>query len=107
VNQFTGRATVGDLLSPDSKSATFARRARLDSKGRLSLPVDVRRNFGLDEGSEVLMIFSLDKNLVLLVIGEDGQDGVKEGMEDCGSSGPGANPGPDPEKFDKEVEEDG
>ena len=97
MNQFTRREAVGDLLSPGSRSAIFTRSAKLDSKGRLSLPIDVRKSFGLDEGSEVSMVFSLDMNLVLLVIG---QDGVEASIGACGAPGRGSIPRPDPDAND-------
>lgn len=104
MNQFTRRASVGDLLSPGSRSAIFTRSAKLDSKGRLSLPIDVRRSFGLDEGSEVRIMFSLDNNLVLLVIG---QDGVEASIGACGAPGRGSIPRPDPVVSIEGGEEDG
>ena len=114
MNQFTRREAVGDLLRPSSinpiltsNPRTFIRRAKLDSKGRIILPIDVRRNFGLEKDCEISVVFSLDKNYVLLVIGGDGQDGVEESIEGCGSSGPGANPGPDPYSTKEGGEDDG
>ena len=105
MNQFTCREAIWNLLSPasatGSETRTFTRKVQIDSKGRILLPIDVRRNFGLEKDFEINVVFSLDRNLVLLVISEDGQDGVAESTEVCGSSGPGANPGPDPAKFNE------
>ncbi len=85
MNSFTSREAVGDLLRPDSrinsKTMIFIKKVRLDSKGRISLPVEVRRNFGLDKDFAISIVFSLDKNLVLLVIG---QDSVADSMGACG-----------------------
>ena len=103
MNQFTCREAIGDLLSPgstkDSKTRTFTRKVQIDSKGRILLPIEVRRNFGLEKDFEISVVFSLDRNLVLLMFGENGQDGVAGSIEGRGSSGPGANPGPDPDEF--------
>ncbi len=87
---------AGYLLSSDSKTICFTRKIRLDSKGRILLPVEIRRNYGLGKDSEIEIIFSLDKNLILLTIG--GQDGVADSIGACGAPSPGSNPGPDPEK---------
>lgn len=108
MNSFTSREAVGDLLRLDSKinpkTRIFTRKVRLDSKGRILLPAEVRRNFGLDKDLEIKIVYTLEKNQILLVIG---QDGVAESIEDCGSSGPGAIPGPDPDKFEEGGAKDG
>jgi len=39
----------------------------LDEKGRIVLPSIVRKNFGLEKGSGVQLIFSLDKNTIKLI----------------------------------------
>ncbi|MBN2042931.1 MAG: AbrB/MazE/SpoVT family DNA-binding domain-containing protein [Candidatus Aenigmarchaeota archaeon] len=39
---------------------------RIDSKGRISIPSDIRRSFGLDEGMEVELVFDLSKNYLIL-----------------------------------------
>jgi len=94
------------LLSPDSKVAFSGfleseglnvRKVKVDSKGRISIPSELRKNFKLEEGSEIELVFDLKKNFVVLTFG-NGQDGVRSNTEDCGSSEPGATPGPDPEK---------
>lgn len=87
---------AGDLLSSYYKTNVFTRKVRLDSKGRILLPAEIRRNYGLGKDSEIEIIFSLDKNLILLAI--YGQDGVTDSIGACGAPGPGSTPGPDPEK---------
>lgn len=124
MNSFTSREAVGDLLRPDSrinsKTRIFIKKVRLDSKGRISLPVEVRRNFGLDKDFAISIVFSLDKNLVLLVIG---QDSVADSMRACGAPGRGSKefgrpansdssrqsaiPRPDPENFNEGGAKDG
>jgi hypothetical protein len=93
VNQFTRREAVGDLLSPDSNSVIFTCKAKLDSKGRILLPAEIRRNYALDKDSEISIAFDLKKNLILLVIG---QGGVEAGIGACGAPGRGSIPRPDP-----------
>lgn len=107
------------MLSPDSKLAFSVspeseglnvRKVKVDSKGRISIPSEVRKNFGLEEGFEIEMVFDLRKNFVILVF-DNGQGGVCSNTEDCGSSEPGAKefdagvnlrrsvtPGPGPER---------
>lgn len=72
---------AGDSFSPDSikliKSKKFTRKLRLDSKGRISIPAEFRRNFGLENDSVISMVFSLDSNVALLVFVDDGMQ--KEG----------------------------
>jgi len=50
---------------------------KVDSKGRISIPAWVRRNFLLSEGSDVLLSFDLRKPFILFSF-ENGQDGVEE-----------------------------
>lgn len=69
------------MLSLDSKFAfsgskenerLIRRKVKVDSKGRVSIPSDIRRNFGLDEGIEIEMIVDLKKNFLILKF-ENGQ----------------------------------
>ena len=76
------------ISSPDSVS----RKARVDSKGRISIPSDIRRSLGLETGSELVLEADLAGNMIVLSV--DGQSGVG----DCGYSGPDA-------QTKKEVEE--
>jgi len=42
---------------------------RLDSKGRLLLPIEVRRSFGLcPGGAEVRLYFSLERNEIRIIL---------------------------------------
>ena len=75
---------------------------KVDSKGRISIPAFLRRNFDLNEGSEVILSFDLETNAVLLVF-YDGQCGVAESMEACGASGAGATPAAGPGWLKTEV----
>lgn len=84
----------GNIDSIYSKPKTFTRKIRLDSKGRISLPVEIRRNYGLDKDSEISIAFSLEANLIFILIG---RDGVAGSTGACGAPGPGSNPGPGPE----------
>lgn len=61
---------------------------KIDSKGRISIPSEIRKNFGLEEGFEIELLFDLKKNFVVLVFG---QDGVTVSTVDCGSASPGSN----------------
>ncbi len=101
------------MVSPDSSIAFSrfleseglgTRRVRIDSKGRISLPSELRKNFGLKEGDEIELVFNLRKNFIILIL-TNGQDGVKgqdtdgyrstrDSTADCGSAGPGSIPGP-------------
>lgn len=71
------------------------RKVKIDSKGRISIPSEVRKNFGLDEGVEIELVFDLKKNFVVLVF-DNGQDGVVGSTVDCGSISSGSIPGPGP-----------
>ena len=105
------------MLSPDSKLAFSVspeseglnvRKVKVDSKGRISIPSEVRKNFGLEEGSEIELVFDLKENLVMLFFG---QDSVTVSTEACGAPSPGSKesmtqvkpessetPGPSPER---------
>ena len=81
MNLFTSTEADGDLLRPVSKdktpkTKTFTRKLRLDSKGRILLPVELRRNFGIDQDYGIKVVFSLEKDFALLLFekggGEDG-----------------------------------
>lgn len=87
-----------EMLSLDSEFAFSAskenerlirRKVKVDSKGRISIPSDIRKNFRLDEGIEIDMLLDLKKNYVILDF-RNGQDSVCSNTGDCGSSESGA-----------------
>ena len=84
------------IFSNSSKGSErlISRTVRLDSKGRVSIPSELRKNFGLKEGSLVEVVFDPSENLVFLLF--DGRDSVTVSTEGCEPSGPGENPGPGP-----------
>lgn len=78
-----------DLLRPKAGSK-IKRKLRIDSKGRISIPADVRRSFGLENGDKIYLYFDLGKNKLILFLKENGQDGVEVRTDGCGPSGPGS-----------------
>ncbi len=71
------------------------REARVDSKGRVSIPSDIRRSYGLAAGDIVCFRFDLRRNELLLSLGglkdaNDGQGGAKASTEGCGPFDPGS-----------------
>ncbi len=83
------------MLSPD---AGFEK-VKIDSKGRISIPAYLRRNFGLKTGSEIKICCDLRSNVFILVfepgiVFGNGQNGVVDSIGVCGASGPGAKVGP-------------
>ncbi len=97
MNGFTFERETYDSLSPETVSF---RKIRIDSKGRISIPSDLRKSLGLAKGSDVLLGFDLEKGIIFLVCG---QGSVAVNMGDCGSPDAGSNlgtsesPAPDPE----------
>ena len=84
---FTEEARL--LVSATSISQSIScRQLRLDSKGRISIPSDVRRSFGLEEGDFVTLTFNFADNKITLVF--DGQSGAKASTGGCGPSDPGS-----------------
>lgn len=71
--------------SPDSVS----RSARIDSKGRISIPSDIRRSLGLETGRELVLDIDLEESVIVMRI-DNGQSGVVDCIGDCGSPGPGS-----------------
>lgn len=74
--------------------------SRVDSKGRVSIPIGLRYKLRLVEGSKVGFQVK-DKTIVLIPV--DGQIGVKVGTDSvsakaCGASGAGSTPASDPKK---------
>ena len=69
--------------------------SRVDSKGRVSIPVGLRYKLRLIEGSAVSFEIKGNK---LVLIPVNGQGGVKTGTEVCGDSSSGSNPDSDPKK---------
>ena len=69
--------------------------SRVDSKGRVSIPVGLRYKLRLIEGSTVSFEIKGNK---LILIPVNGQSGVEFSTEVCGASSSGSNPGSDPKK---------
>jgi AbrB family looped-hinge helix DNA binding protein len=68
VNGFTSGREANDSRSPETVSfQRYLRRIRVDSKGRISIPSDLRRSLGLESGSDVLLGFDLENGTVFLV----------------------------------------
>ena len=55
---------------------------KVDSKGRISIPSFLRKNFNLKEGAEVRLVFDLSKNFFIV------QNSVKASTSDCESLSP-------------------
>ena len=72
--------------------------SHVTSKGQTTIPRAIRAFLGLKEGSEIAIGFDWRQNLMVLLF-DNGQDGVAESIEACGASGPGATPGPGPLKL--------
>lgn len=68
---------------------------RVDSKGRVSIPIGLRYKLRLLEGSEVG--FQVKDNKIVL-IPVDGRSGVKVSTEVCGASSSGSTPDSDPKR---------
>lgn len=68
--------------------------SRIDSKGRVSIPVGLRYKLKLLEGNTVSFELRANK---LVLIPVDGQSGVRS-MEVCGASSSGSNLDSDPKK---------
>ncbi len=86
----------------DENERLIRRKVKIDSKGRISIPSVVRKNFGLEEAMEIEIVFSTRKNFVVLNF-NNGQDGVTGSTEACGASGLGSNPGLGPSDFRKSL----
>ena len=71
-----------DKLSPKSRQLQTVS-VKIDSKGRISIPAWVRRNYGLDEGMELGLKFDLGNQAILLIF--DGQDGVEYPLREKGN----------------------
>ena len=80
------------IVSNSSKGSRrlIVRKAKIDSKGRVSIPSDIRKNFGLEEGSFVEIVFDLAQNAAFLNFA-CGRDGVRVSTEGCEPSGPSSN----------------
>ena len=69
--------------------------SKIDSKGRISIPISLRSKLKLLEGSEVVLSVSGSS---ISVVPLDGQDGVADCIGACGASGSGSSPGSGPLK---------
>ena len=69
--------------------------SRVDSKGRVSIPIGLRYKLRLVEGSEVCFQVRGNK---LVVIPVNGRSDVKASIDDCESFSSGSTPDSDPKK---------
>ena len=74
-------------------SRRTTRQIRLDSKGRVSIPADIRRSMGIEEGDVIKLIFDIRSNSVFIFLDRPtacegsqdyGQNGVIGSTEGCG-----------------------
>ncbi len=80
-----------DLLT-QKNSFSKSVSVRVDSKGRISIPSFLRKNFNLKEGVEVRLVFDLRKDFFIV------QNSVADSIEVCGTSGAGSTPASEPLK---------
>ncbi len=73
----------------------FSAISKIDSKGRVSIPICLRVKLKLLEGSRVKFLLLKDR---LLIIPENGQSSVKASTEVCETSRPGSIPDSGPKK---------
>lgn len=48
------------------KTDSEPRKLVIDSKGRISIPADIRRSLGLDSGCRIILEFDLEENIIIL-----------------------------------------
>ena len=58
-----------NLVSCETDSEYEPRILTIDSKGRISIPADIRRSLGLDSGDRILLGFDLEEGIILLMRG--------------------------------------
>lgn len=86
---------IDDLPSSDTQEVIV----KIDSRGRISIPTFLRKNFYLLGGSKVRLRFNWKYNQILIDFRyKNGQSGVNGNIEPCGGSVLGSNPGSGPEK---------
>lgn len=74
--------------------------SKVDSKGRISIPIGLRAKLGLVEGSSVRII--LEKNrLIITPNSKNGQSSVNDNIRGCEPLVSGSNPDSDPRRGDK------
>ncbi|MCD6590647.1 MAG: hypothetical protein J7K72_01610 [Candidatus Aenigmarchaeota archaeon] len=50
-----------------SNFRVFKKKVKIDRKGRVCLPYEIRKNLGLEKNSEILVISKLSENIVILL----------------------------------------
>lgn len=69
---------------------------KIDSKGRILIPVEIRKTLGLFSDKDVIIELVFDKGYAKLY--RNGYDGVIGNTEVCGTSKSGSNPDRSPKK---------
>ena len=62
----------------------------VDSKGRISIPAGLRRNYNLECGAKIVPLVDLKENAIILVV--NGQNGVTCSTKACGALNTDKNP---------------
>lgn len=65
----------------------------MDEKGRIVIPADIRRTFGLNKSCVRMDILFYMSKIMLELVPEDGCVSVANSIEACGASGPSSTPG--------------
>ncbi len=71
--------------------------SKIDSKGRVSIPIGLRAKIGLVEGSRVRIVLDGNK-LIVTPDSKNGQSSVKVSTRVCGTLRLGSSLGSDPKK---------
>ncbi len=110
--------STGYILSKEfQKKFPISKRVRLDSKGRISIPSELRKILGIEEGFEFRIRFNLKSNKAILDFSDFKEDsyssikndrcGVMVSTKACGAFSPCSNPGAGPSRKKREVDKNG
>ena len=75
---------------------TISFNLKMDEKGRIVIPAEIRNTFGLNNVDIRLDIAFLNSEITIKVIPNNGCVGVADRIGACGAPGPGSTPGRGP-----------
>ncbi len=76
--QFISNVSPETIFGKEFKS----RKVRIDSKGRISIPSEIRKNFNMGKESDISLVFNLKENCLILV-----PENFGEGIRHCETGG--------------------